>query len=209
MSDPIRTDAPHDEAEELLPWFATGQLDEADRARIERHLAACADCRRQLGVEVRLIHEFQSLTPEIDTSWARLRSQIEPRRPRQSRVAAAAAEFWALLSRPAVAALAAAQLAFVVIAGGALLTLNRPAYHALGGAEVSASANVLVIFRPEATESEITDSLRASGARVVGGPTDAGAYLLHVAARQRHAAVAKLQANGDVLMVHPIDGFSK
>ena len=65
-------DEPHDQAEELLPWYATGQLDAADRALVEKHLASCARCQRQLAAERALIHEFQSLTPEIETGWAQL-----------------------------------------------------------------------------------------------------------------------------------------
>ena len=36
---------PHDEAEELLPWYATGQLEAVQRERVEAHLAECADCQ--------------------------------------------------------------------------------------------------------------------------------------------------------------------
>ena len=206
MPDPIRTDAPHDEAEELLPWYATGQLDAADLAKVESHLESCASCRRQLGVEIRLINEFQSLTPEVDTSWARLRAQIEPPVARPSKLAIAAANFWALLTRPAIATLAAAQLAFVVVAGTVLVTMSRPTYHALGGQQVTQSANVIVMFSPGATDKAITDALHASSAQVVGGPTETGAYLLHVAPQQRQAALAKLQSDKDVQLAQPIDG---
>jgi anti-sigma factor RsiW len=209
MPDPVHSDAPHDEAEELLPWYATGQLDEADRAKVESHLSSCGSCRRQLGMEIQLINEFQRLTPEIDTSWARLRAQIEPPAARPSRFAELSAEFWALFHRPAVAAFAAAQLAFLVIAGAVLVTMSRPAYHALGGTEVSASANVIVIFQPDAREREVAAALRASGSQLVGGPTEAGAYLLHVPAQRRAAAVAQLQADKHIQMAQPIDGTAE
>ena len=105
----------HDEAEELLPWYATGQLDAADRMRVEAHLAACAECRRQLTVERQLMHEFRAMTPEIESGWNRLRARIE--RPGSvSRGRSGLAEFWQLLTRPAVAGLVAAQLAFVILA---------------------------------------------------------------------------------------------
>ena len=56
MPNPNLTERPpHDEAEELIPWYATGQLDATDRARVERHLYACASCREQLKVERQLI----------------------------------------------------------------------------------------------------------------------------------------------------------
>jgi anti-sigma-K factor RskA len=197
---------PHDEAEELLPWYATGQLDAADHARVERHLLSCGDCREQLAVERRLIDEFQAMAPEVESGWARLRGRIDTpvqvaRAPKQP-----FAELWAFLTRPAVAAIAVAQLAFVVIAGGALLSLSRPAYHVLGSAPVPADANVIVIFDADTTEGEMRGALGAAGASIVGGPTSADAYLLHVAPAERQNSLARLQADANVQLAQPIDG---
>ena len=197
---------PHDEAEELLPWYATGQLDAADRARVERHLLSCSDCREQLAVERRLIDEFQAMAPEVESGWVRLRGRIDTpvqvaRAPKQP-----FAELWAFLTRPAVAAIAVAQLAFVVIAGGALLSLSRPAYHVLGSAPVPADANVIVIFDADTTEGEMRGALGAAGASIVGGPTSADAYLLHVAPAGRQNSLARLQADANVQLAQPIDG---
>jgi anti-sigma-K factor RskA len=197
---------PHDEAEELLPWYATGQLDAADRALVERHLLSCGNCREQLAVERRLIDEFQAMAPEVESGWARLRGRIDT--PVQ--VARAPklpfAQLWAFLTRPAVAAIAVAQLAFVVIAGGALLSLSRPAYHVLGSAPVPADANVIVIFDADTTEGEMRGALGAVGASIVGGPTSADAYLLHVAPAGRQNSLARLQADANVQLAQPIDG---
>jgi anti-sigma factor RsiW len=197
---------PHDEAEGLLPWYANGQLDAVDRARVERHLLACADCRQQLVGERRLIDEFQLMTPEAESGWARLRGRIEPRAPARVPARRPFAEFWAILTRPAVATLAFAQLAFVVIAGGTLLSLSRPAYHVLGSAAAPAAANIIVIFHSDTTEGEIRQALGGAGASIVGGPTSADAYLLHVNAAERQSAVSKLQADDSVQMAQPIDG---
>jgi anti-sigma-K factor RskA len=197
---------PHDEAEELLPWYATGQLDAADRALVERHLLSCGNCREQLAVERRLIDEFQAMAPEVESGWVRLRGRIDTpvqvaRAPKQP-----FAELWAVLTRPAVAAIAVAQLAFVVIAGGALLSLSRPAYHVLGSAPVPADANVIVIFDADTTEGEMRGALGAAGASIVGGPTSADAYLLHVAPAGRQNSLARLQADANVQLAQPIDG---
>jgi hypothetical protein len=202
---------PHDEAEELLPWYANGQLDAPDRAKVDAHLSSCAHCRQQLALERRLIDEFQAMTPEIESGWARLRNRIEapasvpvgrftPKRP------GPLAEAWALFSRPAIATLAAAQLAFVVVAGGALLSLSRPVYHTLGSAPPPAAGNAIVIFRADATEQGIRNALRSAGASIVEGPTPANAYLLHVAPRQRQFALGRLQSDKIVQMAQPIDG---
>lgn len=196
----------HDEAEELLPWYATGQLEAADRARVERHLLSCGDCREQLAVERRLIDEFQVMTPEVESGWARLRGRIDSSVPRAQRPRQPFAEIWQLLTRPAVAALAVAQLAFVVIAGGVLLSLSRPAYHVLGSAPVTADANVIVMFHANTTEGEIRQALGGAGASIVGGPTAADAYLLHVAPAGRQNSIARLQSDENVQLAQPIDG---
>ena len=209
MADPNHSDRPpHDEAEELLPWYATGQLDAADRARVERHLYSCASCRKQLGVERQLIDEFQAMTPEVESGWARLKARIEPPRPARPAQAAGPgflADLRALISRPAVAALAAAQMAALAF-GGWLVVLSQPAYHALGSAPEPTAANVIVIFRADATVDDVRDTLKAAGASIVNGPTDADAYLLHVDPKQRKTALSKLQADDDVQLAQPVDG---
>lgn len=200
---------PHDEAEELLPWYANGQLDLADRAKVEAHLSSCAHCRQQLALDRQMIDEFQAMTPELESGWARLRSRIEapiPVRTFKPKRPSPLAKAWAFLSRPAVATLAAAQLAFVVIAGGTLLSLSQPAYHALGSAPPPATGNVIVMFRADATELDIRNVLRAAGASMVDGPTPANAYLLHVAPSRRQLALKKLQSDDNVQMAQPIDG---
>ena len=197
---------PHDEAEELLPWYATGQLDEADRALVDGHLSSCAYCRKQLSIEIQLVDEFQAMAPEVESGWARLRTRLERplpvRPPRQSPFA----DFWATLRRPAFASFAAAQLAFVVIAGGVLLSLSRPDYHALGSPPSPAAGNVIVIFRPDATAEEIRKVLDGAGASIVGGPTSADAFLLHVVPQRRQTALGRLRSDDNVQMAEAIDG---
>ena len=199
-------DEPHDQAEELLPWYATGQLDAADRALVEKHLASCARCQRQLAAERVLIREFQSLTPEIETGWAQLRGRIVAEPRSRPRIGATLSEFWELLKRPAVAALATAQVAFVAIGASILQWSSQPTYVALGSTPVAESANVIVMFRPEAREADLRGALATSGAALVGGPTEADAYLLHVPANARPAALEKLRKDSNVTLAQPIDG---
>ena len=203
---------PHEQAEELLPWYATGQLDAADKALVEAHLAACARCQRQLAGERRMVDRFQSFSPEVDSGWARMRQRIEgPQQARRSWIARNAADFWQLIKRPAVAALATAQVGLLAIAAAIAPSLgSAPAYVALGDqTQPAQSANVIILFRPEATEADMRDALRQSGASLVGGPTDADAYLLSVPAPKRATALEKLRADGQVIMAEPIDGASQ
>ena len=196
----------HDQAEELLPWYATGQLDAADRALVENHLASCARCQRQLADEQVLIDQFQAMSPEIDSSWAQLRGQIEARPPARPGIGETLAEFWELLKRPVVAAIATAQVAFVALAAMLFQWLSQPTYVALGSGEAASSANIIVIFRPEARESDLRSAIAGSGGTLVGGPTEADAYLIHVPRNGREAAIGKLQKNSSVTLAQPIDG---
>jgi hypothetical protein len=123
-----------------------------------------------------------------------------PQRP------SALAELWSILSRPAVATLAVAQLAFVVVAASVLLSLSRPDYRALGSAPAPMAANVIIMFRDATTQEDVRDALSSVGGSIVGGPTAAGAYLIHVDPAQRPAALAKLQADDDVELAQPVDG---
>jgi anti-sigma-K factor RskA len=200
---------PHDEAEELLPWYATGQLGEDDRLRVEQHLSSCAECREQLALERRMIQEFRAQAPEVDSGWARLRDRIDGQHSATRPLKRAANDLWNAFRQPGVMALAAAQAAFLVIGGAVLLSLSRPAYHALGSPQPSPAANVIVIFRADATEQDIRLALQSSGASIVGGPTDADAYLLRVPANRRPSALARLQSNDEVQMAEPIDGDAR
>jgi hypothetical protein len=99
-----------------------------------------------------------------------------------------------------------AQLLFVIVAGSILLSLSRPAYHALASAPPPQSANVIAMFRSTTTESQLRELLQSSGATLVGGPTPADAYLLRVRPQSRQAALQHLRADRNVLMAQPIDG---
>ena len=196
----------HKEAEELLPWYVTGQLDPDERLVVDAHLASCAHCRRQLSFERSMVDEFSALTPSIDSGWARLRQRIDSPRSWRERAGRELAAAWTMLARPSVAALAAVQLVFVEIAGSVLLSLNRRSYRGLGTEAAPQSANVLAMFRPDTTESQMRALLKGSGATLVGGPTQADAYLLRVAPKSREGAVRRLRADRHVLMAQPIDG---
>ena len=201
-------DRPHDEAEALLPWYATGQIEAADRALVERHLESCERCQRQVAIERRLIDEFRAFDPAVDSGWARLRGRLDAPagRKRAPAIGPLVAEYWNRFSRPALVSLAVAQLAFVVVAGGLLLSLNHTSYQGLSTPPQRSAANLLVMFTQGSSEADLRRLLRSNGATFVGGPTEAGAYLLHVPANGRPQAVAALRSDPHVTMAEPIDG---
>lgn len=209
MSDPIHDVQPHDEAEILLPWYATGQLEPRDRLVVERHLSSCATCRKQLALERRLVDEFRTFAPEVDAGWARLRRRMEPGRDLRGPVRGRARARRNVLRNPVVAGLAAAQLALLVLGGSWLVSMSRPSYQALGSAPAPVAADMIVIFRPQATERDVRAALRSVDASIVDGPTATDAYLLHVPTAKREQALQKLQGDSGVQLAQPIDGGGK
>jgi hypothetical protein len=191
----------HREFRELLPWYVTGQLDAADAARIETHLDLCAECQAEVRFEKRLEAEVARLPLEVEAGWARMRRRVETEQigglPR-----------WLRLPGPRLGwGLAAA----LMLGLAALLAPSlRPAptadgYHALGAAPAAEPGNVVVIFRPDATEASMREALRASGARLVDGPTPADAYVLRVPQDGRAAALASLRARREIVLAQPVD----
>ena len=51
----------HDEAQRLLAWYVSGELDATDFALVDGHLAECAECRADLQWEQSLMAEVEAL----------------------------------------------------------------------------------------------------------------------------------------------------
>jgi len=158
----------HSRVQALLPWYVTGRLEDNERVQVEAHLAGCARCRAELALE-RQLHATQAAPDDADAGaadhgFARLRQRLAKTPPRLPWWG------WAL----------GLQFAAIAVLGVALaLLLARPAgapYRGLGGA--GTGANAIVMFSPDATETQIRQALHAVDARLVGGPTTTRAYLL-------------------------------
>lgn len=195
---------PHRETQLLLPWYAAGRLDATERARVESHLRACGRCRSELASEHRLSVEVASLPLDADLGWAAMRRRIDAsslsdraRRRRNGLLRAAV---------PWLGWTAAACVTLVLV--GDILT-TRPtsgAYHTLSApAPATPAGNVIVVFRPDATEATIAHVLSASHARIVDGPTGADAYVLRLPKAERDGGVVWLQSQKAIEMAEPID----
>jgi hypothetical protein len=195
-------DGPHRSVELLIPWYASGQIDSADAALIDEHLADCLDCRILLEQERRLKAAVSGLPVNAHLGWEKLQRRLAPHRPLQPSRHRSFSLNWPV----AITAFASVQLAVLTSA----LLLFRPAappasYRALAAPTGPAPGNLIVLFRPETTEQEFRQALSQTGARLVGGPTDAGAYMLFVNPVQRSAALEALRAHSSVLIAQPID----
>jgi hypothetical protein len=105
----------------------------------------------------------------------------------------------------AVGGALAASVAFAL----AIIGLQQPAspartFHTLGSAGGAASGQAIVLFRPDATEQQMRALLAAQGARVVDGPTAAGAYVLRVDGRSPAKAIGALRQSAEVVLAEPL-----
>jgi hypothetical protein len=197
----------HDEAQRLLPWYVSGALDAVEFAAVDSHLADCAECRADAAWERRMMAEVETLpmlAGELSEQGARLPvMRSAPRRP----VWAPLADLWHAVMRPIGLGWAlAAQVAIVAAAFAVVPFLSRPVtYRALSAPQPAAVGNIIVIFRPDAKEQDLRRILTLAGARLVDGPTPADAYVLRVSPAHRPAALARLQAQRDVVLAQPID----
>jgi anti-sigma factor RsiW len=196
----------HRMAQELLPWFVNGTLAATEAAPVAAHLAQCLRCQADAAAlaAVRAVPVDIDSGGGVERGWAALRGRLDVR-PSETR-RSSGHPWWKLSLQVALAAQAVVML---VLVGALVATTTRTEpYRALGGSPEAAEANALAVFRADATEQQMREALRASGARIVGGPTISDAYLLRMADLQP-AALARLRAQPGVLRVESLQGEAK
>ncbi len=182
---------------QILPWYATGQLDESDRAEVQAHLAVCPECQAEVRFQRRLDAEIEALPTGIDQGWDGMKLRLEAERPRRAA--------WRLDGRAGPAWLGWAA-ALLLAVGWLLIPQTSPAvYHVLGAAPVDPAANVLVMLHPDVRQAGLAQTLKIGRLRLIRGPTTTGAYLLQAPAGERLADLASLRRRPEVLSAEPID----
>jgi hypothetical protein len=193
--------------QELLPWFVMGALDEDDHAMVEAHVRTCLICQRELEwqEQLRAAHDDRVPAFDVDQALAKLKMRIANSAPRAPRFAAL--QF--LWRRPWTQWALAAQFA-VIVALGVAISVHKeaPVYQALGqpGAAAQATARLVVVFAPQATEAEIRGILQRSGTRIVDGPTSTDAYVLAAAPEGAQHALEVLRAERSVQLAQSLTG---
>jgi len=190
-------DDAHREAQDLLPWFVTGQLAPDKRTRVQAHLDTCPECQAALKAEQRLEGEVARLPLDVERGWADMRARLTAEAaPARTRRPVAAWAGWGVAA------------AMAITAGVAWIPRTpTAAYHTLSAAPVAASpgGDIVVVFLPDTTEQAMREALKASGARLTDGPTAANGYVLRVAPARRAGALIELRANKAVVVAEPLD----
>jgi hypothetical protein len=202
---------PHAETLALLPWLVNGTLAGAELARVDAHLAECPACRGRLDWERGLRDSAEPPPPlSVTLAFARLAPLLGVQEGgagatvRWARLAAANDPGW-LRSVAAVQLGVIFVLGLVIVWPGAHPAAGADAYRTLG-ARRAAPGNVVVSFDPATPERELRRILKASGARIVDGPTDAGAYVLDVATGDAGPTLRSLRAEPAVTLAEPLTG---
>jgi len=195
----------HRRAQELLPWFLNETLDADEAAGVAAHLEQCLRCQADAAAQaaLRAIPVDDGHAASLDHDWAALRARLDTQRE-QTRRSLATRPWWRPGLQLAVGIQAAVILALAVVLVGVSLPGSDP-YRALGANASGADANVLIVFRADASEKDMREALRGAGARVVGGPTASDAYLLHLS-DPRPQALASLRAHPAVARAESLQG---
>lgn len=209
-----------EEAARLLPWYFSGRLSAPDRERVASHLEHCAICRADLehetAVRTRLkADERVEYAPQA--GLAKTLSRIDelgrdappvlPRRtqplPRRSSPIR-----W-LTAAVLVQALALGWLGLSMHPPGAAGRAAQ-SYQTLSSDAVRADGpRIRMVFAPTMTLGDLQGLLEREHLRVVGGPSEAGAYTLasmtaSAAGASLDQVIAQLRASPGVLFAEPV-----
>jgi anti-sigma-K factor RskA len=197
---------PHEEVQELLPWLVNGTLASDEVEQVEAHLVGCAECRAELAAERQLAAAIESSPADTEGAWERMEERLDATKSPSIRWAP---NIWSkrvpmgwAVAGP-VAAAAAVALFMVNVSPS---RAPEPQYRALGAAQSAAAANLIVQFQPQSHVGDMQAALRDVNARLVDGPTDAGAYLLQVDGGKRELVLKQLRDNQTIALAEPIDG---
>jgi len=195
----------HEFVQKLLPWYVNGTLSPGETERVETHLAECDECREELAFEHKLARGVAMLPLNADDSWRAMEHRIADAPPtrmsgRPLRLLRRSVPMgWAMAG-----SLAASVAVAIVVTGMRPDAAPETIYHALGSPDAAVDGQVVVLFKPDTTEQQMRVILSAEGARLVDGPTAAGAYVLHIDAGDPAAAIKALRQSSQVVLAEPL-----
>jgi hypothetical protein len=227
-----RATARHAEVQDVLPWLANGTLAGTELERVQAHVETCADCRADLAAlrTVRAADPGLDLDFDPDRALARLLPRLDDAvavdddgaLPTCAPAAAPAVEpaikapgllqRWrerfaandgAWLRAAVAAQCGVIAVLAVLLARPAAHTDTADAYRVLGAGGANGAARLVVTFRPDTPERELRRIVRASGGRIVGGPTVTDAWLVG-ADGQAAPVLARLRAEPAVTLAEPL-----
>jgi hypothetical protein len=215
----------HDDAWHLLPWFVNGSLRREVRNDVDAHLAACADCRSEVALQMKVRDSLsredmrqESTQSSFDQLWARIEAHgataadddadlvdqpLAPAAKPRSLRAAAGMPRW-LVAAVVVQAIGLVTLGWFTLNNSPRVdadyqTLSSPAPFAGTG-------QIRTVFAPDLQLRDLQTLLASSELTIIGGPTEAGVYTLASTGDKADidAALAALRRNPAVRFAEPI-----
>lgn len=165
----------HDDVQLLLPWFVNKTLADSERARVEHHVANCAECQENIGLFTAMRAAVTKTTaipipppPRVDELLESIAASNPLKSLYQSR----------LRLKGAVA------LGFVILVVGLLLTNNEDILDSPQRFETVMASNPIVLmdyvlsihFEPDISSTERERLLQDIEAREIAGGNDLDDY---------------------------------
>jgi hypothetical protein len=189
----------HQEAWDLIPWSIIGRIAEDDQRRLENHLLACAECRRELteqkNVRRAIRREKSNIEYAPQASLQKLMARIDaaetaPPVEADEHVASnAQATERRVESTPWRRWLMAAATLLAVGTGTLLYGPGPPASQegparfrtvTSPPAQPLRAGQIRAVFAPNLTVEELTSIASETRLTIVDGPSDSGVYTLDV-----------------------------
>ena len=204
---------PHLATEALLPWLLNDTLTSAERSQVEAHLRSCAQCSAELEQQKRLqSHYSGAVTPDlaldVGAAFARLLPRLDdqpvraPRRPLwgpQQPV-----RWWQLGLAVQMGIILALSSALLLQLTPTTQNVDMAAYRGLAATAHRATGDALVVFNPITSEAQVRASLQRVGARIVDGPTAAGAFVVRFDDDPTAAMLASLRGDPAIVRVESL-----
>lgn len=210
-----------DEFAALLPWYVTGKLSSAERAKVDAYMASHPEARRQLAVareEADLIFGADADLEVPHYALDKLKASLASNP--SVRIASAKASLFDKISSAFGgfgSAFSPRQLAFASMTAALLmgvlagilagpLTRSQQFEVATGPSAVTGGTYALVSLAPSASAAALSAFLAENKFAIVDGPSSSGVYRVRVSHEaltpdSAEAARAKLKARSDLFAV--------
>jgi hypothetical protein len=212
------TKARRDEVEMMLPFYVTGQLDQAEANEIDDYLKHHPDVASQLDL-VRAERESTAAGNAIYASrparsFDRVAAMIGKTSAQPARAAGSPLDWikrlFAMPSSPAFGFVGAAAAIVILLQAATIGTLVVAHYPGIftsagGNGTVDAGTTVVVRFADDASAAAIADALSALGVKIVDGPRGGKLFTVRIGPKamsesERERLVAALKARSDLIV---------
>lgn len=175
----------HRDCWDLLPWLVNDTLSDAQRQRLEEHLAECAQCRREAS-EQRVLREHLRqedsvlYAPQASLQKLLHRLETDPLAENSSRQGIAGSRVLKLLAATIVIGAVSVVALDSVRSWRSQEERSAPSYSTLTSkpAVVASVPAARVVFAPTMSLAQLSELLRTAHAQVITGPSEAGVYTL-------------------------------